>query len=88
MAEDVQTGDATISGVVSLGGTQATISTTVTLGASPLARFDTDGSGRIDFVEVLATIAAFNNGEPIGGEAVTFQDVIDVIAAFNAGEAV
>lgn len=88
VAEDASKGDATISGVVSLGDSRATVSTTVMLGASQLSRFDTDGSAGIDFVEVLWTIAAFNSGGEVGGEPVTFQDVLDVIAACNSGEAV
>jgi hypothetical protein len=51
-----------------------------------LARFDTNDSGQIEFTEVLSTIAAFNAGDTIGGEAVRFNDVLTVIAAFNTGE--
>lgn len=49
------------------------------------ARFDTDDRPGIQFREVLDAIAAFNRGDPVGGEPVTFRDVLAVIAAFNRG---
>jgi len=51
----------------------------------PLIRFDQDNSGTIEFGEVLSTIAAYNNGSQIGGQAVTFGDVLAVISAYNDG---
>jgi protocatechuate 3,4-dioxygenase beta subunit len=48
-------------------------------------RFDTDGDGSIEFGEVLTAIAAFNDGQDIGGAPVGFQEILDVIAAFNQG---
>jgi hypothetical protein len=56
-------------------------------GPSPqtgLARFDTDGDGRIDTQEILSAIVAYNAGDTVGGATVTTGDVVDLITAYNS----
>jgi len=60
----------------------STVSFEITNGDG-LSRFDTDGSGTIDFPEVIAAIQARNEGTQIGNRPVSFTDIIQVIAAFN-----
>jgi hypothetical protein len=55
---------------------------------SSLSRFDTDLSGRIEPIEVLDAIVAYNSGTPVAGTPVSVVDVLDVVVAYNAQTAV
>lgn len=55
--------------------------------ATDLARFDTDGNGRIDSENVVSAIVEYNTGGTIGGETVTEQNVIDLIVRYQTNPA-
>lgn len=52
---------------------------------SPLTRFDLNENGRLDFQDVIQTIAAYSSDEQIDNRPVSFRDVLQVIRAYNTG---